>query len=636
MPNARRDFFAKNPFATAWAHLDHATNQAQNVTFKRHTFKKSDLAGKKILIIGAGVSGLTAAYELASTTSASVTVLEAQSRTGGRCRSLRTGDTLTEDVSSDLYSTPSSTTQIVRFQQPPGDSVPFLNAGPGRIPSTHTLLLGYLKRFAVAVEVYVMNSESNLLQMKDGPVDGSDKPVVSRRVINNTRGWLAEMVYHNARGLLEDLFNRRDVHKTVTKKDVEALHGLMENFGDLDSEGNFVAIGNLPGQDDEEEGGTDRAGYTVLPGVLPGVVSRSLPFENMLESKYWDKCPGIFQSDKILWQPTLMHPTDGMDAVEKSFAREAVAAGATILTNSPVTKIDFDGHYQVTVESMVCGCIHTTTYEADYVMFNAAMPFLEKMTGPGFQASLPENFKTGLDAVYTAQGKENPSERFLAVTTKVGWQANRDLWQRGSDILDPSKFISRGKMDTSALGSNSQVGVVPILGGISWTDHPITQIWYPSVAYHDELGVLTGAYNFNKNAVAFGEMDVESRLCAARIGAARFGKEFSEGLEAGVTVAWQNMPYIKGGWAQWFAVKDGREESAAVFNILQQGADVSGDDVETPTFFIIGDQMSSLPGWQEGAVAAALNAISRMCEPREKLPFLKSLPDPRVMVEGFN
>lgn len=37
-------------------------------------------------------------------------------------------------------------------------------------------------------------------------------------------------------------------------------------------------------------------------------------------------------------------------------------------------------------------------------------------------------------------------------------------------------------------------------GGISWTDHNITQIWYPSNDYFSSRGTLTGAYNFGKNA----------------------------------------------------------------------------------------------------------------------------------------
>ena len=55
---------------------------------------------------------------------------------------------------------------------------------------------------------------------------------------------------------------------------------------------------------------------------------------------------------------------------------------------------------------------------------------------------------------------------------------------------------------------DSEVGVVPIFGGISWTDNEIAQIWYPSDAYHDEKGILTGAYNFSSTAFRWGKMPI--------------------------------------------------------------------------------------------------------------------------------
>lgn len=58
----------------------------------------------------------------------------------------------------------------------------------------------------------------------------------------------------------------------------------------------------------------------------------------------------------------------------------------------------------------------------------------------------------------------------------------------------------------------SQVGVVPIFGGISWTEYDITQTWYPSNNYHDKKGVLTGAYNFGDIAAAWGEKPIDERL----------------------------------------------------------------------------------------------------------------------------
>ena len=60
--------------------------------------------------------------------------------------------------------------------------------------------------------------------------------------------------------------------------------------------------------------------------------------------------------------------------------------------------------------------------------------------------------------------------KFLADTTKVGWQADRHLWQ-GSPFKENLSV------------EDSEEGVVPIFGGISWTDNDIQQIWYPSTGY---------------------------------------------------------------------------------------------------------------------------------------------------------
>lgn len=644
MTTSRREFFRHNPKASAWAELDKATNQAQSITNFRYSFEKRDLAGKSILIIGAGVSGLTAAYELASSTSARVTVLEAQNRTGGRCLSLRTGDTVTEDVSSDLESTPSDVTQVVRFEKPVGDAEPFLNAGPGRIPSTHVLVLDYLRRFNVPMEVYVMHSDSNLVHLKESPLDDNEA-IVARQLIYNMRGWMGEMVHQNAKTLLEDFYQRHGLG-CVTANDIDSLQSFAESFGDLTVEtedqkgGLYMASAPVPGQETQDDG-SDRHGYTVLPGVQPGKVSPTIMLNKLLDSRYWEKV-NLYQQNDILWQPTLMHPTFGMDQVEKAFAAEAVAKGATILLNSPVRTIGYDrekGKYIVSVEG-------GKTHEADYVMCNIPMPFLQliladDLYNPSCGSGFNEEFKLGLRAVFETMNSNDQNERFLAPTTKVGWQADRDLWQRGvskdNSIIKPTLALpSNGSISNSSKrGPNSvkpmrdtQVGVVPIFGGISWTDNIITQIWYPSVAYHDEKGVLTGTYNFGNNAIEMGKMPIEQRLAVARKGAVGFGELFAKGLDRGVAIAWQNMPYIKGGWAQWHTVRD----SVRFFNELQQGTGVDGE--EDPSFFVIGDQMSSLPGWQEGAVAAALNAISRMSEPRFKLPYLKKLPDTRIIVEG--
>lgn len=616
-PQSRLEYLRHHRRARAWAALNRAVNQQMKVTRDPCMPAPNSLNGKHIVVIGSGVGGLTTAYELLSRNSdVKVTVLEARDRTGGRCMTLRTGDTLTEDRSSDLHSRPGQP-QVVRFEQPVGDSQPYLNAGPGRIPSSHKRLLDYLQRFGVAVEVYVMASESNLTQMEGGPE--GDGPVVNRKLTHNTRGWIAEMVYQNAEQLLGSLGH--DPQDTAL---ADQLRSLMVTFGDLTTDGHYVVGVSDPGEDDNPEA-SDRAGYRVLPGVLPGVIADAIGLDRLLASEYWKKTR-FYQPQDIVWQPTLFQPVGGMDQVQHAFAQQVAVHGGVIHLNSPVESVDYDasaGQFLVHARG------HAAPFRADYCFCNLAIPFLEKVLSPRLQDPQSEtgfsaDFKLGLQAVYAAQKNEDETARFLACTTKVGWQANRDLWQ-GKRIT--TRADAQGNSVLSV--DESEVGVVPIFGGISWTDHSITQIWYPSTGYHDQKGVLTGCYNFGQNANRCGKMSVADRLEDARAGAARFGERFASGLEHGVAIAWQNMAHIKGGWAQWDTVQD----SVTHYNNLIQGTGIDGGD--RPVFFIVGDQVSSLPGWQEGAVASALNAISRLVRPDLRLPHLASLPDPRMMVEGL-
>lgn len=628
---SRADFLRANPHATAWAALDEATNLQMQITPGAIRITKRKFKGKRAIILGSGVAGLTTAYELLSQeTGMEVTILEAQSRTGGRCLSLRTGDTLTEDADSELFDSKPGETQTIRFKRPVGDSEPYLNAGPGRIPSSHKRLLSYLKKFGVAVEVYVMTSESNLVQMEGGPFKGA--PVVYRRLNHNTRGWLAEMVWNNARVLLEGCGAKIKAGDLDDR--VDQLQDLMVSFGELTVTGKYAPDAGEPGFEDARS----RAGFDVLAGVDAGVIADAISLDTLLDSEFWKKTR-FYQPVDSLWQPTLFQPVGGMDQVQHSFAQQVAALGAHLHLNSPVKLIEWDRRKkEFVVHVSQVGTEECVEYRADYCFSNIAMPFLSKILSERLQGrgarGLNQDFKKSLHAVYEAQF--NPTTppangyvpRFLATTTKVGWQGDRCLWQ-GSPMLQVRHEESGEDL---MVVPDSEIGVVPIFGGISWTDDEIVQIWYPSNAYHDDKGVLTGAYNFADVAERWGKKPVSERLKMARDGAKKFGKKFAAGLHDGVAIAWQNMPYIKGGWAQWQAFND-PPAAVRAFNVLVQGSGVDGED--QPVFFIVGDQVSSLPGWQEGAIASALNAISRMARPDLQIQHLKMLPDTRLMVEGI-
>src|SRR5271154_6646336 len=84
--------------------------------------------GKKVVILGAGIAGMVAAYELRKC-GFDCTILEARNRPGGRSWSIRNG--------SKVEFTDGAT-QTCDWQD--GS---YLNPGPARIPSIHTNLLNY-------------------------------------------------------------------------------------------------------------------------------------------------------------------------------------------------------------------------------------------------------------------------------------------------------------------------------------------------------------------------------------------------------------------------------------------------------------------------------------------------------------
>ena len=463
--------------------------------------------------------------------------------------------------------------------------------------------------------------------------------MVYRRLNHNTRGWLAQMVYERA----EDLLKSPGIHipKDKLRKRARQLRDLMISFGELipkgENKGKYVPTAG----EDGLENARSRAGFEVLPGVDAGVIAKAIDMNTLLESKFWRKTR-FYQPVDFLWQPTLFQPVGGMDQVQHSFAQQVAALGGTVHLNSPVKSIDWDGRKkEFVIHAHRIGTDKPIEYRADYCFSNIAMPFLKRILSKRLQSGrarggFAANFKKSLHAVYRSQFEptEKPDKngyvaRFLANTTKVGWQANRDLWQGSSMTV---RHDEKCKADVVGV-PDSEVGVVPIFGGISWTDNEIVQIWYPSDAYHDKKGILTGAYNFSETAFKWGNLTVEKRLRKARRGASLFGKPFGAGLRDGVAIAWQNMPHIKGGWAQWHVVDDAVDH----FNVIAQGTGVANakGKMSDPVFFIVGDQISSLPGWQEGAIASALNALSRMARPDLEIPYLRSLPDTRLMVEGI-
>ena len=101
--------------------------------------------GRSVVILGAGIAGLVAAYELRRA-GWTATVLEARDRIGGRVWTVRGGDRIVQNGRED---------QHCSF-----DRGLYFNAGAARLPTAHHTILGYAREFGVPIEVMVNSNRA--------------------------------------------------------------------------------------------------------------------------------------------------------------------------------------------------------------------------------------------------------------------------------------------------------------------------------------------------------------------------------------------------------------------------------------------------------------------------------------------
>ncbi len=501
--------------------------------------------GKRVLILGSGIGGLTAAYRLMKAGYVCV-ILEAQDRVGGRSFTARRGSVIREEVGLDATSE-----QECNF-----DPGLYLNLGPGRLPHHHRRVLHYCNELGVDLQVYVMHTTANYFAAESA---FGGRRIRSRAIEAATQGQLAE--------LLAKATGRGALDAELSPEDRMLLLDLLE------------ALGPPPPavHPDETYRGCDEP-FTVdqLCQTEP-----LLGLQPLLDSRFWKT--HFLQPKAFAWQPTLFQPVGGMDMIVKGFASQV---GDLIRLNSEVTGIELGSDsVQVTCRDRHSGS--ETVESADYCISNIPLPVLD---------AIPNNFSTDFaDAVGTVP---------FASTCKVGWQANTRFWENDQN---------------------------QIYGGISWTDAIIQQIWYPSNDYFGAKGTLTGAYNFEDNARALGDMDLAQRLAVSKSAATILHEEFADETivptSSGLSIAWHRVPFQQGGWADWQS--DDPAHAAAYSRLL------APDPEETGRFFIVGDQVSTLPGWQEGAMMSAEHVTEQIAgiRPMTKASLLRA-PDSRSIAQG--
>ena len=241
-----------------------------------------DVKGASVLILGAGLAGMTAAYELRKA-GYTVQVLEFNDRPGGRNWSLYGGDTYT-DIGGIK--------QQVQF-----DKGLYFNPGPWRIPYHHRAILHYCKLFNVTLASFVQTNYNAYIHSTKA---FAGKPKRYREIDMDFSGYVAE--------LLAKAASQNRLDQPFTRDEKDGLLQILRSWGALDKNYEYRKSPAV----------SDLRGYAVDPGgglSPPPIDSDPLPMKQLFNFDMWDQ----FQSRSYDYQTQLFEPVGGMGMIGKAF-----------------------------------------------------------------------------------------------------------------------------------------------------------------------------------------------------------------------------------------------------------------------------------------------------------------------------
>lgn len=389
--------------------------------------------GKKVAILGAGLAGMTAAYELAKL-GYDVQVLEARGFAGGRCQTARKGFAL-QELGGEL--------QTCRF-----DDGQYINHGPWRIPLDHQSTLYYTRLFDIPLEVMVNENDHAWVYMENaGPL--SNKRIRGAEIKADMRGHVDELLAKSIRGKLLD--------SQLTQDDQRLLLDYLQSEGALTKR-------------DLVYRGRNGRGWAVNPGagLNPGTQSDPLAFRDLLASKVG----GVYSAvQEFPMHATMFQPVGGMDQIAQGFAKrlgKKIRYGAEVQTIRQAP----DG-VTISVKDVKSGKL--SQVKADWCLCTIPLSVLRTI-----DADFSDNFKGAMKSVS------------YAPVGKIGLQMKRRFWEEddqiyGGHVMTDIKGINTISLPSS--GWQSRKGV--LLGYYNYTMDAI-QVSALSPAERAEFAVSAG------------------------------------------------------------------------------------------------------------------------------------------------
>ncbi|MEO8470613.1 MAG: flavin monoamine oxidase family protein [Chryseolinea sp.] len=331
---------------------------------------------KHVVILGAGLSGLTCAYEMAKL-GYTYTLLEARTRAGGRCWSVKK-DSIHDEIKQPR--------QVGHF-----DDGLYFNAGPSRIPHHHNLTLHYCRELGVQLEVY-NNINENTYFFAEGKGPLSNKNIRAREIHNDVRGYTSE--------LLTKAIDQNHLDLAMSKEDTEKVVEYLRAEGGLDINKLYKA--------------SARRGYIEGPGAgdKPGKVGDAHKLVDMLKSSLLD--PDFYHVPEYTYelQMTMMQAKGGMDKIAKALEKKLVAKplfGAEV-NSIKNTSSGVDVTYKLNGET-------------------------KKVTGDFCICTLPLPVLSNIDHNFSSDVSRSIDFANYISTGKIGLQFKRRFWEEDENIF---------------------------------------------------------------------------------------------------------------------------------------------------------------------------------------------------------
>jgi len=338
----------------------------------------------------------------------------------------------------------------------------------------------------------------------------------------------------------------------ISKDDHERMLAFLHIYGPLDKSGTYV--------------GSERAGYSAQPGAGEddGVNSVPLSMHMLLDENFWS---GMLYEEENDWQATMFQPVGGMDCIPHAFAQKL---GGIVQYSSPVTSL------HKTAKGVRVGYTQggvAKSVEADFCFCAMPLVTLKKV-----QADLSPPYRKVVDEC-TYDG-----------SYKIAWESRR-FWEQDYNIYGGLEFVNSG----------------------------CSPVWLPSSGLFSERGVLVSGYD-ECAGTPFDNLTLQQKFAESRKTVERLHPGHGKELEKPLFVGWHQVPYLEGSWISSYGPEQPQLEQDDALELgHRRGGEYANAGYTTllqpdgPIYFV-GDHVSYLVGWQEGAALSSRRAVKMLTE----------------------